>query len=98
MGNFWNGPAFLAGQSIPTVRTRATPFLGQGAPQPSDFRAELDSYHDQAAQLPPEVAAPILETLQTCEIFMAPENFVSIRTRGCLNSVLAQLRAAGAQV
>lgn len=87
--NFWTGPAFLAGRRVPVAN------LGQtGMPQPSDYQAELDSYRQQAAQLPAQVAAPILETLATCEVFMAPENFAPQRIRGCLNSVLAQLRSA----
>lgn len=99
---FWNGPAFLAGHAIPAASIQFSPFmngLGQNAvPQPSDFEAELASYKTEARRLPDEVAAPILDTLESCEIFMDPQNFVPMRIRGCLNSVLAQLRAAGVSV
>lgn len=96
---FWTGPAFLAGYRMPAAKIWSSTFmptLGQ-ATQPSDFQAELDSYRDQASQLPPDIAAPILQTLDSCQVFLAPEHFVPMRIRGCLNSVLAQLRAAGVQ-
>lgn len=88
---FWTGPAFLSGRKIPVTPL----WLGQ-MPQPSDYRAELDSYRAQASQLPPDAAAPILETLNACEAFMTPQGFAPQRIRGCLNSALAQLRARGA--
>lgn len=97
---FWTGPAFLSGHRMPAANIRSAPFmtiLGQSIPQPSDFEAEFNSYVDQASQLPPDVAAPILKTLESCQIFLAPENFVPMRIRGCLNSVLAQLRAVSPQ-
>jgi len=87
---FWTGPAFLSGHGIPVVN-------GLGQTAPSDFQTELNSYRDQASQLPPDIGAPILKTLDSCQVFLVPEHFVPMRIRGCLNSVLAQLRAAGIQ-
>jgi hypothetical protein len=81
----------MAGQRFPVLN------LGSQIPTPSDFAAEIDSYRAQAEALPAAVGAPILKTLDTCAIFMSPENFVPMRIRGCLNSVLAQLRAASPQ-
>jgi len=97
--NFWNGPAFLAGQRIQTSSLWSNSFLGQAAaPRPDDFIAEFDSYRDQIAQLPADAAARITPTVESCEVLLRPENFTPIRARGCLNSLLAQIRAAGGKI
>lgn len=77
-------------------QVRLVPFLGQGSiPQPADFAAELADYKQRAAMVPGDQSNMIQQTLQTCEAYMAPGMFSPMRMRGCLNSALAQLRAAG---
>ena len=91
--SFWNGPAFLAGRRMPTVSV----FMGQ-VTWPEDYHDDIASYRQIINELPPEVAAPLEESLQNCERFLEPGMFSPLRMQGCLNSLLTLLRAAGVQV
>ena len=94
---FWNGPAFMAGRSIPTSSFWPSPSLGQ-APSPGEFQSEFETYKAAIAGLPEQAQAQMASTVNACEIFLQPENFVPMRARGCLNSLLAQIRAAGGKI
>ncbi len=94
--SFWNGPAFLAGRNIPARSIWPMPSLGQSSSD--DFLAEFESYRAAIAQLPASAQASIASTVSSCEILLQSQNFTPIRARGCLNSLLAQIRAAGGNV
>lgn len=89
--NFWNGPAFLAGQRI------STRFLGQ-VTYPEDYVPRIESYRQAIDQLPEDAAAPLRASLANCERFLVPGVFSPLRMQGCLNSLLMQMRAAGVQI
>lgn len=98
--SFWNGPAFLAGRRIPAANV----FLGQygtqkqGITWPEDYLPDIEAYQTAINGLPDQARAPLQAQLDSCKQFLVPGVFSPLRIEGCLNSLMMQLRAAGASI